>query len=280
MLATLLLTAALTAGPPPGDTVVQMRRGDRVVIANLSGELAIESWSRDAIEVVGQEGDAPLAVRRDGSNVRVVNEEGRRGRRRSIEARIRVPSWADVEVAGRSLELDVRGLGGSLTVGNVSGDITIRDVAGRVEVRSIDGDIQIEDVRGGVSASSQSDDVVVVRSSGAIEVHSGSGDVTLAEITSSSVRAETQDGDIDFSGTIQSGGSYGFFVHDGDATIAVPASTDARVRVSTFDGEFESEFPVVVQHFTGGREFDFAIGSGSALIQIEVFDGEIRLLRR
>ena len=54
----------------------------------------------------------------------------------------------------------------------------------------------------------------------------------------------------------------------------------ARVAVSTFDGEFESEFPVIIERFTGGREFDFVLGDGRARIEIQVFDGEINLLRR
>jgi hypothetical protein len=49
--------------------------------------------------------------------------------------------------------------------------------------------------------------------------------------------------------------------------------------VSTFDGDFESEFPVLIERFTGGREFDFTIGEPLARIEIQVFDGEIRLIR-
>ena len=73
---------------------------------------------------------------------------------------------------------------------------------------------------------------------------------------------------------------YGFYVHDGDVIIEVPSPMNARVSVSTFDGEFESDFPVIVEHFTGGREFEFTLGDGSARLRIEVFDGEIRLLQR
>lgn len=134
--------------------------------------------------------------------------------------------------------------------------------------------------RGDVLASSQADDVTVVRASGSVRVHSGSGDVVLEDINSSSVRAETQDGDIEFSGTVATGGTYGFFVHDGDATIALPASAGVQASVSTFDGEFESEFPVIVRRFTGGREFEFTLGDGSARLEIQVFDGEIRLVQR
>jgi DUF4097 and DUF4098 domain-containing protein YvlB len=131
-----------------------------------------------------------------------------------------------------------------------------------------------------VNASSQSDEVRLRDVEGDVDVHSGSGDLTLVDIRSRRLRAETQDGDITFSGSIVEGGSYGFFVHDGDATIAIPSETSARVAVSTFDGDFESEFPVRIERFTGGREFDFTLGDGSARIEIQVFDGEIRLLER
>ena len=122
--------------------------------------------------------------------------------------------------------------------GTRSGDIRIVDVGGPVDVRSIDGEIDIENARGGVRATSQSDDVTLRRVSGSIEVHSGSGDILLEDVQSESVRAETQDGDIVFSGTISDRGEYAFYVHDGDALIAVPSSMNARVSVSTFDGEF------------------------------------------
>jgi len=274
-----LLLLATVAAPPPLDTIVEMRRGDRVVVENLSGDLVVEGWSRDQIEIVTDDRDARLRVTRRGSVVEVGPDEGRR-RRRSVDVRIRMPVWADLEVGGLSLDITVRGVDGALDVGSVSGDIFVRDAAGRVEVRSIDGEIRVENARGGVRASSQSDDVSVIGVSGPVEVHSGSGDIVLDDVDSGSVRAETQDGDILYDGDIEDGGSYGFFVHDGDAVIAVPESMDARISVSTFDGEFESEFPVVVQRFTGGREFEFVLGAGRAHVQIEVFDGEIRLLRR
>jgi hypothetical protein len=113
-----------------------------------------------------------------------------------------------------------------------------------------------------------------------VEAHSGDGDLLLEDIQAETVRVEAQDGDVTFSGTITSGGDYGFFLHDGDATIAIPDETSARVSVSTFDGEFRSDFTVQVDRLRSGRELDFVLGSGEARLRIEVFDGEIRLLRR
>jgi DUF4097 and DUF4098 domain-containing protein YvlB len=272
-------TAFLLAGLAPSDTIVTLERGDRVVLQNISGEISVRGWERDELEVRGEDEDTPLVVHRSGSTVRITRDD-RKGRRRSVEAAVRLPAWADVEIGGNSLELSAIGIDGRLEVNSVKGDVWIENAGGPVRVRTVEGEIDVIGARAGVDASSQSDEVRLRDVQGQINVHSGSGDLLLVDVRSESVRAETQDGDITFSGTIRDNGDYRFFVHDGDASIAIPPDANARVAVSTFDGDFESEFPVVIERFTGGREFDFTIGNASARIEIQVFDGEIRLLER
>jgi DUF4097 and DUF4098 domain-containing protein YvlB len=283
MIDVLLVAATLVsaAGPvtPPIDTLVALQRGDRVVLQNLEGEITVRAWDREELEIRGEEDEMPLLVRRTGSTVRITRDD-RKGRRRSVEASIRVPAWVDLEVGGPSLDVWIDGVDGRLEVNGVSGDVWVENAGGPVQVRTIEGEIDVSLARGGVDASSQSDEVRLRDVSGPVNVHSGSGDLTLRDISSAVVRAETQDGDITFSGTIEDGGDYRFFVHDGDASIEIPSTTNARVAVSTFDGDFESDFPVRIERFTGGREFDFTIGNGAAHIEIQVFDGEIRLLER
>ncbi len=260
------------------DTIIDVRPGDRVEFEGMSGDLIIRGWNDDRISIDG-DGESDVRVRRRGSAIQV-SREGRGGRSRNFDAEIRVPKWMDVEVRGRSLDVWVEDLDGDVSVRNVSGDISIDQSRGAVEARTVEGEIEIKGARGGVSASSQSDDVLLIDVHGRVEAHSGSGDLTMVDIVSNSVQAETQDGDVTFSGTIADGGAYRFFVHDGDATIEIPGSANARFSVSTFDGEFHSDFPVRLDRFTGGRAFDFSIGSASAQVEIQVFDGEIRLLER
>lgn len=288
MLNVLLLAVALANGPGPGvallppqpvDTIIEVRRGDRVVFENILGEIFVEAWDGDGLEVQGEDAEASLRVRRSGSTLRIVIDDPK-GRRRGVEATIRLPAGVDVEITGLLLDVSVIGMEGRIDVRNVSGDIWIENVGGAVDVRTIDGEIDVVRARAGVAASSQSDDVRLRSVSGPIAVHSGSGNIEMVDIVSGSVRAETQDGDIEFSGSIERGGEYGFFVHDGDAVIEIPSSSGADVSVSTFDADFESEFPVVIERYTGGRDFEFTLGDGAARIQIQVFDGEIRLLRR
>lgn len=273
------LEVGLAPAVPVADTTVQLRAGDRVVLENLSGDVSVGTWTRQELEVRTDDDDAGITVRRSGSTVRVSTDDRKR-RSRSVDASIRIPASVDLQVSGRSLDVVVEGVDGRIEVNNISGSVWIEDAGGPVSVRTIQGEIHVIGARGGVTASSQSDDVTLRDVRGPVDVHSGDGDVVLSDIVSNSVRAETQDGDIDFTGSIADGGEYGFFVHDGDATIGLPAGVNARVEVSTFDGEFESDFPVRLQRFTGGREFDFTVGEPRARIEIKVFDGEIRLLQR
>lgn len=272
------LAVVLASAFQSTDTVVDVRRGDRVVIEQITGEITITAWDRDALELRAEPGGPGVVVRRSGTDLHVENEG--RARRRSITAALRVPRWIDLEVESRSLDVSVAGVSGAMRIGSLSGDVSVRDVDGPLEVRTMRGEIVVVDARGTVRVSSQSDDVTLRRISGPVEAHSGDGDLLLEDIQAETVRVEAQDGDVTFSGTITPGGDYGFFVHDGDATIALPDGTSARVSVSTFDGEFRSDFTVQVDRLRSGRELDFVLGSGEARLRIEVFDGEIRLLRR
>jgi len=268
----------LLAGMQAADTVVQVTRGDRLVIEQLTGQVSISVWDRDAVEVRSLD-ESAVGLRRVAGEVRLVRDESRR-RPRTVEAAVRVPSWVALEVGSPSLDVSVVGVAGDVRVANVSGDIRVESARGAVDVRSIRGEIVVVDASGGVRASSQADDVTLRRVSGAIDVRSVNGDITLEDVRSSSVRAEALDGDIFFSAALEPGGEYGLFAHDGDATVVVPSAVSARVSVSTFDGDFESDFPIRVQRLTAGRPLEFVLGRGEATLRIEVFDGEIRLLQR
>lgn len=275
-----IVDTVVVATAPVADTVVDLSRGDRVVLENVDGEVRLTTWNRDELEVrTTDDSRAALSVRRSGSSLQLRPDDSK-GRRRGVEVEIRLPSWVDIEISGRSLDVRVNGVGGMLSITTVRGDVWVENTTGNVSVRSVQGEIVIVDASGTISASSQGDDVRLRRVSGSVQVHSGAGDLTLTDMEAHSVRAETQDGDITFSGSLMSGGDYAFFVHDGDATISIPEGTGARVKASVFDGEFTSDFPVLVDRYTGGREFEFAIGDAGARLDISVFDGEIQLRRQ
>ena len=281
MTTALLLLAALTTAVAPDvatDTVVQLQRGDRVVVTGLSGSVSIEAVAGTEMAVTTERRADRVAVRRSDGRV-VVTAEGRDGARRPMDVSLRVPPWADIQVDGIDLDVTVRGGEGAVTVGTVDGDLRIEGTAGELRATTVEGAVVAEGTRGPVVLSSHADDVTVLAPRGSVEASTLDGDIRIVDAVSASVSAETQSGDIEFAGAVQSGGTYRFYLHSGDALLALPADLSARVRVSTFHGDFESDFPVVVSGFTSGRAFDFTVGGGDAEIVVEVFDGEIRLTR-
>lgn len=298
MIAPALLLALLaippTTGPGPAasvwapapaaaavrDTVVPLTRGDRVLIENPAGDLLVGTWDRSSLSVesASRETVSVDLVRTDGG-VRVRIRE-RKGRSWSGVLRVTLPAWAALEARGREGEVTVEGVRGGIVVRTMDGPVRLRDVAGGVRVRTVEGSVLVDGVEGEVEVRGVDEGVRVYRArAGSISVHTVDGDVVLEDVEASGVDVSTVDGDLAFSGPLRAGGVYRLVTHDGDVTATVPGSPDARVTVSTFDGSFDSDFPVVVERFRGGELLSFTLGQGGAELQLEAFDGEIRLRR-
>ncbi|PYO85406.1 MAG: hypothetical protein DMD65_00970 [Gemmatimonadetes bacterium] len=114
--------------------------------------------------------------------------------------------------------------------------------------------------------------------SGDISAETVNGGITLLQIESANTEANTVNGDITYDGTIKDAGRYRFSTHDGDLRISVPEKANVSVSVSTFNGDFNACFPVKLTGKTKHR-FSFTIGSGSARLEVESFDGDIKLCR-
>jgi hypothetical protein len=267
----------LVSGGSAPDTTLSLNRGDRVVVEGIMGSVEVLTWDRQSVAVEEESlEDRLVGVRREGGQI-VVGPGDRKGRGLSLELRLRVPSWVPVEIRGRDLDVNASGTASELSVRTVEGDIVVEGVSGRVELSTVEGRVEVHGARGNITARSRGGDVTLVQVEGTVDVESGDGDLRLEDVAASSVRAQTLDGDVHFQGSLTSGGTYLFSTHDGDADLVLPPHTGARARVSTFDGEFTSDFPVTLQKYGGGGVFEFTLGDGGASLEIEVFDGEIRL---
>lgn len=255
---------------------LELRRGDRVVVEGVVGSLRIEAWDRGTVALVGPADGGDVVLRREGDRV-VVTPGVRKGRERPLDVHLRVPAWAVLEVQGRTLDVRITGMSAEVAVSSVVGDIVARGTSGTLTLSTVEGSVEVRDARGWITARSRSDDVTLVGVEGTVVASTVSGDVRLVDVRASSVRAETLAGDLYFQGPLAAGGTYRFSVHAGDAEVVIPGDTGARVRVSTFDGELHSDFPVTLRRYGGGGMFDFTLGNGGAVLEVQVFDGQIRL---
>lgn len=273
----LLLLVVLAGAQVQGtDTTVAVRAGSRLSLDNFEGSVTITTWTRNSMRVQAtHDDDTRVEIDVRGTTV------GVRGRSRygppEVEYRLTVPADMNLEVNTHSGDVGIDGTKGEVQVQTVEGRITVSGGTGRVSLSSVEGEVQLTGASGRISISAVDGSVTVRGARGDLQVSSVDGAVLLEDIDATSVEATSVDGGIEFTGTFQESGRYRLSSHDGDVTVTVP-SVDAACSVVTYDGDFESDFPVTITGTTRTRKrLDFTLGRGSARVELESFDGNIRL---
>jgi len=263
----------------PGDTLVEVREGDQLMLQDFGGRVVLESWNRP---VVRAEVDAKEAttfqVLRSGNRVEL-RMPGGRVPDSGEDLHLTIPPWMDVEISGKEVEVEVRELSGDVTVRNLQGDLFFSNLSGSVDAFSAQGSIEAHDLTGSARLQTGDDEILVVHSTATLDLETVDGDIRLEGIEARRISVRTTDGEIEFSGRSLEGGDYGFYSHGGDIRIqlAQPVSLDARILA--YGGEFQSDFQVRAKGFHSGESLEFTLGSGGARLVVETFEGEIRLLR-
>jgi hypothetical protein len=277
MLAGALLITTLAQS---NDTTFAVDPNGRLELTNHEGSIVVRTWDRDEVEVrTNSRYRGSVDIQRNGGTVRI-GPSRRWDDDDDIDYRLTVPASMALDLRGSDTEVRVEGTTGELNIDIHDGDVFVRGGSGRVSIRTDDGEIDAEDLSGRVRLSSMDGDVILNGGYGDIEVDATDGAITLLEIEASTVVANTVDGDIWFDGVLEPRGSYVLTTHDGDITLQIPEDTDAHVRLARHDGEILTDVPMTVQSWPSGRRLEFNLGSGSAELQIEAFDGDIELRHR
>jgi hypothetical protein len=279
MLTILLATALLGVPTSVRDTLIQVREGDQLVLRDFSGAIEVEAWNRNELRAeAGDEETLLFHFSRSGSRIEM-DVRDRKDRNRTEELRLFVPSWMDLEVSGRELDTEVRGIGGKVLIRNLEGDIILRDLSGDIEASTVEGSIDARNLRGSANLKTGDDDITVLESSADLELESVEGDIELIRSTTRKIEARTTEGDVDFTGRVVSDGVYAFHSHGGELTLNLEPPVNADVTVLVYEGEFQSDFPIRAEGYRSGHDLRFVIGEGGARILLDAFDGEVRLRR-
>lgn len=271
--------AASLPAPQSTDTIVAIERGARLSLRNHSGDVIVRTWGRAAVRVRAEHDErARIAIERSGRLLRV-RADARAGRADDVDYRLDVPSWLAIELEGQEIDVDLEGVQSRVEVETVRGDIRVARAGGPILLRSVEGEIELDRVRGPVDVRGVNDDIRVTRASGEIDAETVQGDIELGGVEARRVRATTVQGDIAYRGALHDGGSYRFSTHQGDVSVAVPEDADATIAVATYNGEFEAAFPVRLAEYRRGRSFSVVLGGGGAHVEIEAFQGTVRLSR-
>jgi DUF4097 and DUF4098 domain-containing protein YvlB len=275
-----LATGALAAlsALPQVDTTVPVGSGQRLEVDAFGGEITVRTWNRNALRVQADPSShAQVQISTVGSTVSL-RTEGHRGPP-AVDLEITTPAWMGLDLSGVNGDVSVHGAKGPVTVETVQGNVDVTGGQGIVSLRSVQGSVTLRGARGRIDVHSVNQDVSVSDAAGELTAETVNGEITLARVDATSLDASTVNGDLSYDGPIHNGGRYSLSSHNGDVTLAVAAGTSAAVSVSTFSGEFESEFPVTINETRKGRRFNFSIGTGSAQVTLESFQGTVQLVR-
>jgi DUF4097 and DUF4098 domain-containing protein YvlB len=275
-----LIAAAFALGlAQQADTTFNVQPGTRLELDNVTGTAVVQTWDRAAIRVRARySAPAQLRVRQRSGGVSVTAEPSTPGRGLRVEYEITVPRATPVRIDGLNVSATIDGVTGAVNVDNVEGSISVRRVTGRVEITSVSGGVTVDDVRGNVAVSTVNQGVRLRNVRGDVSAETVNGSISMQGIDARVVEASTINGIVEYAGTVREGGRYYLGTHNGRITMTVPESANAAFTVSTNTGQVEAAFPVTIR---GDRSsgLSFTLGSGSARVELETFNGTVRLVR-
>ena len=261
---------------PASDQTVDVARGTRLTVDNQAGEVVMRAWDRDAVRVVARHSSRARVNLRQTDGALFISNRGSMG---AIDYEITVPSWMPVKVSGLYNYIELNGMGAEVTVENVRGDIDIRGGRGFVTAKSIEGSIKISGTQGKVTAVTVNDDLAVENASGELNVESTNGNLTMTGIQATSVSAATVNGRVIFAGALADKGRYQFTTHNGRIELRLQQNPNATFYVRTYEGSFRQSLNLKPQgEPRSGRRNTYIAGNGSAQVELESFNGSVRLL--
>ncbi len=267
-------------GPPQTDQTVDVTRGTRLSLRDFGGEVVVRTWDRNAVRVQAWHSRMTrIEVRNDDSQLKIAPARDA-GAATSIDYDITAPAWLPVRLTGTYIFVSIDGLQGEITVETVRGDVTVKGGGGPMSLKSIEGDVTVEGATARVDARSVDGSVAVSGAKGEVIVETTDGGIWLTGMAATNLDASTVDGDIVYDGSFASTGQYRLTTHDGNVYVRLPANPNVAVAVRTYEGKLESSFPVQIPgDYRQGRRLTFTLGSGGAELDIEAFEGRIRLLK-
>src|SRR6266513_5587256 len=262
------------------DTTIAVPAGASLSVNNFGGGITVHGWSENRVKVHAETGRrGRVEVSLVGSTV-VVKASSREGAPSVIDFDITVPQSMPLNLTGTYADITVDGVQGAISAETVNGEIEVHGGKGIVTLHSIQGGVTLADASGRIEVNSVNEDVELSNVSGEIKVETTNGEVMLTGIQSSSVDAGTINGDVTYEGTVNDGGSYSFGSHNGDISVSIPERANVTITAATANGDIDASFPLpMTPGPTGKHRKTFKIGSGSARMELESFQGDIELRR-
>jgi len=281
MLTTLAAAVLASLAPLQGvtDTTIAVPAGASLSVNNFGGAIVVHGWTQNRVKVHAEHGSRGRIEASLVGSTLSVKAGSRMGAPSVVDFDITVPQDMALTLGGTYTEIEVDGVRGAISAETVEGEINVRGGSGIITLHSIQGSVTLADATGRIEVNSVNEDVALSNVSGQIKAETTNGEVTLWGIKSASVEATTINGDVLYEGTITDGGTYTFNSHNGDVAVSVPEGANVTLSVATANGDIDASFPLPFRGTPERHRYTFKLGSGSARLEAESFQGDIELRR-
>lgn len=272
------IVRVLSRGRTATDTTFAVAPGVTLELETFMGDIQVEGWARDAIHVLAEHGAQQRILATREGNVLKLESVSRLGPS-NVDWKLRVPVWLPLQLSGITGDISVSGTRAPVRAQSVRGDVKVAGGGGELDLNSVEGQVVVTGAKAAVRAGSINNMLRLVRVSGAIEAQSVNGDIDLAELESRDVQASSLNGSVWWDGAVKERGEYRLASHNGTLYVGLPAEAGLDLTVSAYNGEFRTALPLPTPRSQRGRRFEFQLGGGGATVDLESFNGLIRLLR-
>lgn len=195
----------------------------------------------------------------------------------TVDLEIYVKEGVPVEIRLQSGEIRVIDTKSSCRVVGRSGDVTLKNLDGTIDVSLYSGDVRIDDTSTSVmTVETKSGDINLNNTAGVMNLRTSSGDVRVQHGAGRTLSIEAASGDVkvDMAEPIQ--GAMNIRTVSGNAKVLVPDGSDCQVMLSTLRGSVSStmELDDLNQEsltITG------KLGEGNGSIDISAVNGDVHL---
>jgi hypothetical protein len=270
---------ALLMATQQTDTTVSVGANASVNVNDFAGSIAVKTWDKNSVRVVAHHSRRDrVIVSSDDGTVRV-RTSGTVGPSFTVDIELTVPATAALKLEGTYTDITVDGARGKVDAKTVQGDVKVNGGAEWVNLYSVEGVVVLANAKGKVTVKAVNKSAKLTNISGTVYVEGINGGVTLDKIDSDDVDVTTVNGAIIYDGAIKDKGQYRFGSHNGRVSVAIPDGANASVSTVTYSGSFKADMVTTASVETGAnkRRRSFRLGTGSATIEIESFQGSIRL---
>lgn len=287
IVAALALTASMAMAGEPVERRGKASSKGTVYIDNMVGSIEVIGWDKNEVHLEGTLGRDVEELEFETGKKKTVIEVNYPRKSSNIsdgaELVIHVPKGSRVMVEGISAEVMVSKVEGAIEAESISGNVTVTGGKEKVEAESISGTVRVETRAREIMAESISGRVMVVGDKAEIEAATVSGSIELECDVFLEVSVETVSGTITAAGDLHPDGDFSFDAVNGSITLIVPGDVSAVFEVTTFNGGIDNDFGQKAHRtsrYAPGRELEFTNGDGDAQVEINSFNGDVRIKKQ